>query len=218
MTPTLSVEVDPATTQRLVDQIHEAQARLNMEIRPAMAWAGALAAQSLGAQTIVSPKKRKVIDLPIQRVTKGGKADRRYSPFGVEVWIKGEKKIRPIYRFGTHGVWRYQTKAQAAQNWKTKIGRSGLAKQSWKWNRGAIEAAVSGGGSVLAAMRIPKVSEVDWFGEVDAPELRITNNLKYIEFALRGGRGAVDTALGKAANKLEHEIERRAALALTRIA
>jgi len=67
-------------------------------------------------------------------------------------------------------------------------------------------------------MRIPKVSEVDWFGEVDAPELRITNNLKYIEFALRGGRGAVDTALGKAANKLEHEIERRAALALTRIA
>ena len=219
MSVVLDIQVDTADVSRLRAQADRNRAVLGKGMRESIQWAGVMLAKSLAARTKVSAKKREVVDMPIQRVTKAGEVDRRYAPWGFKKWVtsgdyasKGTERgprhlvILPLYRHGRFGIEKFKTKSEASKAPRVRIGRSGLAKKSWGW---AAHNMITGGSGRVYG--IPDVAVIRWEGGYIDPSVRITNRLRYMEKALEGGFSAVQSAIDAAANKMEHEIGRKAA-------
>lgn len=215
----LDIQVDTADVSKLLAQVDRNRAVLGKGMRESIQWAGVMLAKSLAARTKVSAKKREVVDMPIQRVTKAGEADRRYAPWGFKKWAtstdyasKGTERgprhlvILPLYRYNKFGVEKFKTKSEASKAPRVRIGRSGLAKKSWGW---AANHMITGGAGKI--MGVPDVAVIRWEGGYVNPSVRMTNRLRYMEKALDGGFSAVQSAMNAAANKMEHEISRKAA-------
>ena len=83
----LDIQVDTADVSRLLAAADRNRAVLGKGMRESIQWAGVMLAKSLAARTKVSAKKREVVDMPIQRVTKAGEVDRRYAPWGFKKWV-----------------------------------------------------------------------------------------------------------------------------------
>ena len=202
----LDIQVDTADVSRLLAQADRNRAVLGKGMRESIQWAGVMLAKSLAARTKVSAKKREVVDMPIQRVTKSGEVDSRYAKFGVKRWIRGAQVVKPLGGHGKGGYTRYKSISDAKKDRRVRIGRRGLAKKSWGW---AAHNMVTGGSGRVYG--IPDVTVIRWEGGYINPSVRITNRLRYMEKALEGGYSAVQSAINAAANKMEHEIGRKAA-------
>ena len=202
----LDIQVDTADVSRLMAQIDRARGQLGKGMKEAMQWGGIMLAKSLAARTAVSKKNRDVVNMPIQRVTKSGEVDSRYAKFGVKRWIRGAQVVKPLGGHGKGGYTRYKSISEAKKDRRVRIGRRGLAKKSWGW---AAHNMVTGGAA--SVMGVPDVASINWSGGYTNPSVRITNRLRYMEKALEGGFSAVQSALDAAANKMEHEISRKAA-------
>ena len=206
MSVVLDIQVDTADVSRLLAAADRNRAVLGKGMRESIQWAGVMLAKSLAARTMVSAKKREVVDMPIQRIRRDGDVDERYAKFGVKKWVRGTQVVKPLAGYGKGGYTRYTSRSAAAKDRRVIIGRRGLAKKSWAW---AARTMVTGG--VVNAMGVPDVAVIRWEGGYIAPSVRITNRLRYMEKALEGGYSAVQSAINAAANKMEHEISRKAA-------
>lgn len=206
MAVVLAATVDTAQADALFEQIDRNRAVLGKGMRESIQWGGSLLARSLVARTTVSKKRREVVNLPIQRLTRSGEADRRYACFGVKKWIAGAQVVKPLGGHGKGGYTRYKSISEAKKDRRVRIGRRGLAKKSW-----AIMANRMATGGTEAIMGVKDASSVNWSGGYVNPSVRMTNRLRYMEKALEGGYSAVQSALDAAANKMEHEIGRKAA-------
>ena len=219
------------------EAIRRAQDVLGKTPKNAISWAGALVCRSLVARTIQSPKLRKIVPNPAFK-GKGGaarKRDMRRARFGVMKYRpqSDEQYFLPIYRGGEYGakikyISRDKVLLKVGSNWvpydagreewqakgimdhpKRKIGRSGLAKKSWSW---AQRSTRKGGTATI--MGAPQAVEIKWNNSKDAPRLKITNNLRYIIHALRGGKSAVNEALLAASSAMKKRIEQELAKAI----
>ena len=202
----LDIQVDTADVSKLLAQADRNRAVLGKSCRESLQWGGILLCQSLAARTIVSEKKHIVVETPRMRITKDGLVDARYAKYAAIKWRKGSQYLRPIAGYGKGGYTRYKSKSEAAKDKKVIIGRRGLAKKSWGW---AAHNMITGGSGKV--MGVPDVAVIRWEGGYIDPSVRITNRLRYMEKALEGGYSAVQSALDAAANKMEHEIGRKAA-------
>lgn len=203
MPASVSVKVDTASVDKLMAQIDRARGQLGKGMKEAMQWGGVFLAKSLAARTAVSAKRRDVVELPIQRVTKAGEADKRYARFGVKKWVRGVEVVRPLVR-PSRGAKPYATISEAKKDRRTIIGRRGLGKKSW-----SVTASRMITGGTVAVMGVLDAASVEWSGGYVNPSVRLTNRLRYMEHALDGGFSAVQSALDAAANKMEHEITRK---------
>lgn len=202
----LEIQVDTADVSRLLAAADRNRAVLGKGMRESIQWAGVMLAKSLAARTVVSQKRREVVNIPIQRITRAGEADKRYAKYAMKKWSRGVQEIVPIAGFGSGGYTRYNSLSAAKKDRRTTIGRRGLAKKSWGW---AAHNMVTGGAANI--LRVPDVTVIQWDGGYIDPSVRITNRLRYMEKALDGGFSAVQSAVNAAANKMEHEISRKAA-------
>ena len=202
----LDIQVDTADVSRLLAQADRNRAVLGKGMRESIQWAGVMLAKSLAARTKVSAKKREVVDMPIQRIRRDGGVDERYAKYGMKWWKRGIQEIRPLAGYGKGGYTRYTSRSAAAKDRRVVIGRRGLAKKSWGW---AAHNMITGGSGKV--MGVPDVAVIRWEGGYIDPSVRITNRLRYMEKALEGGFSAVQSAIEAAADKMEHEIGRKAA-------
>jgi hypothetical protein len=160
------------------------------------------------------------------------KADMRRARFGVMKYNRdGTQRFVPIYRGGefgaairyaekngvllrlSHGKWQKVeagTDADAfqvpglMQHPKRVIGRRTMAQKVWKWaQRNTIR---GGNGKVFD---VPNVGSVRWAGGDAAPQITITNNLRYGVKAFTGGRQTLESSFGRAAGQLEKVIQKR---------
>jgi hypothetical protein len=141
---------------------------------------------------------------------------------GVEVFV-------PIYRTGEYGRIRFKDKKTLEIKYinsatgkvykadtfdqtpelsiktdkRRKIGRSGLAKQSWTR---LMQRMATGG--ITNAMGVPYLGTVQWRG---SSEVAIMNRLKYIRKALQGGESAVSQAALSASRYLSTRIDQQLA-------
>lgn len=201
MSGEFSFEFPQAESERMFAEMQRAQRTLGISMRGSVAWAGSLLAQSLGARTKLSEKKRVMVDNP------NPSSDRRRAPFGTMVWRNGEQVFKPVWRTGKAGSHYYASKEEAKNDRRLIIGRRGLAKKSWTWMKNTNRNASA---TIMGARN---VSSTDWSGGVDNPTLTITNELRYMQHALIGGSGALSGAITAATNRLHHEINRKAAKA-----
>jgi len=217
------------------ESIKRAQQALGKSPKNAISWAGALVCRSLVARTKQSAKLRRIVSNPAFK-GKGGadrKRDMRRARFGVMKYKQGVETFVPIYRGGEFGakikyISRDKVLLKVGRNWvpydagreewqaqglqdhpKRKIGRSGLAKKSWGW---ASKSTRKGGTATI--MGAPQAIEIKWNNSKEQPRLRITNNLRYIIKALKGGKSAVNEALLAASSAMKKRIEKELAKAI----
>jgi len=220
----VSIEINKADISRLFAQMQRAQKELGKGLKESVKWGGILMMQSLAAQTKVSKELRPIVKNPDKRY----KTDARRAPFGVMRWDKsGKKGFRPIFRTGEFGRVRFvdkntfevkyintltgkvhraerfdQTPDLSIKSDKRRIiGKRGLAKKTWQW------AAKRMAGGTANIMRVPNIADIKWSGGVDNPTVKITNRINYMGDALKGGIGAINTALGNAARKMTNRID-----------
>jgi len=87
---------------------------------------------------------------------------------------------------------------------RRKIGRRGLAKQSWKW----LGRKVTRGGSIRA-MDVNQAGRITLRKSLGVFSLRIQNDLRYINEAVQGGRQQVSSSVARAASGLETQITKQ---------
>jgi hypothetical protein len=201
--------------------------RLNKSTAETLKWGAALVCKSIGARTKQSPKLRRVVPNPNKRAWRDG----RMAKFGVYKYKQGKKVFDPIYRGGEFGMIYYKAKNSATilhrdpatgklvkttheagtgefqvpgveQSKKRIIGRRGLAKKAWKW----IERNMDGGSGSVGDAR--DIASVRW-GAIVGAEVTITNKLRYISMALKGGAMAVETAMARAARGMSEAMDRK---------
>jgi hypothetical protein len=95
----------------------------------------------------------------------------------------------------------FQRKDVAMENHpKTKIGRSGLAKNVWRWCMGHTRVGGSG-----AVMGMPYLAIVRWTG-ADRSTLEMTSRLRYAMDALKNGGAEINQIMMKASDSMSYRI------------
>jgi hypothetical protein len=224
----IDVSVSSTDLRGLMAAMERGRRELGKTLRGSIAWAGAKVAKSLSAGTRQSPKLRKVIRNPHPDARRDG----RRAKFGVEKYDRnGVKYFAPIGRTGEFGKIRFvakrtgeylsrdrvtgkvarvrfETSADTVpgimQSRKRVIGRSGLAKKSWKLARSRMNTGGTG-----RVMDVEAPVRVSWRGRDDYAVLRIENDLRYATKALRGGEAGVGLAIEAAARGMMGLIDRR---------
>jgi hypothetical protein len=215
----ISIEFPEADRQAMFRQMDRAQQEFGKSAKDAIKWGGVYVARSLGASTIQAPKLRKIVKNPHPDAGR----DKRRALVGVMKFNRtGAQYFQPIYRTGEFGNTRFEkngdvtvfspgqrqtfTREQYASlsleapSVKTSkrriIGRRGLAKKAWKW----IERNMDGGSGSVGDAR--DIASVRW-GAIVGAEVRITNKLRYISKAIKGGYMGVSSAMARAARGME---------------
>jgi hypothetical protein len=234
MSEAFSIEFKGEQVAKLFAQMRRAEKELGKDLKQSVQWGGILLAKSLVAATKVSAKLRPIIKRPRwDKNYSRAKNDSRFAPFGVKRWDKdGKKYFKPIYRTGEFGKIRFFDKKTASWydrsggsgKWRKLqsgydvanpeilvpgiksdkrriIGRRALAKKTWQW--AARYMSSSGSTSI---MNVPDIASIQWGGERDNPSVTITNRIRYMDKAMKGGMGAVNSAMGKAARSMAWKI------------
>jgi len=222
----MTIEFPEADRQAMFRNMDRAQREFGKSAKEAIKWGGVYVARSLGASTIQAPKLRKIVKNPHPDAGR----DKRRAIVGVNRWDRtGKQYFQPIYRTGEYGKTRFEKdgsitvfdtpgrpynlsreqfasmnlqmpSVQASK--KRIIGRRGLGKKAWKW----IERNMDGGtGSVGDAA---SVASVRW-GLIVGAEVTITNKLRYITKALKGGYMGVASAMARASRGMEEAMNRK---------
>ena len=211
-------------------EMDRARKVLGMSLNASVAYAGRLVAQSCGASTKVSKKKREIVKNPLKALTRS--KDKRRADYGVYKYrANGTRKFVPIYRTGEHGTYRFVGKRKreltvhgsfynkpemniyaaksVTDHRKRIIGRSGLAKKTW-----SVAVRFMNRGGTIRPMGIwNEAARITVSRKQDEPKIHIHNKLRYATDALKGGENRIETALGRAYRKMHSEINRKAAKA-----
>jgi hypothetical protein len=163
-----------------------------------------------------------------------GKTDARRAPFGVfKFRPSGERYFKPIYRTGEYGKIRFFDKksfswfqrSKGSNRWESlpsgpdvanpeavapgimsdkrrTIGRRGLAKKVWQW----AGTRMANGGTA-SFFNVPDVASIKVSGGESNPTIRISDNLRYAESALKPG--AISSVMEKAARNMAFNIEKQ---------
>lgn len=166
------------------------QRETGKDMQDAVRWMSYYVLASVSASTSQAPKKRKVYANP------GTKAwPQRDFPWYVDVWKRG--KVSEFYIPRDEGR---DAKIRT-------IKRRGLAKSSWLWASADLGKRVKTPQPRMAgvASGVFKQSALD-------PKAIITNRLEYLMKALKGsGPQAINSAMTRAANRAEANLEKRLA-------
>jgi len=194
----VSIVFPKRDTRALFAQMDRAQKELGKGLGQTIRFAAWSVARSLGVGTDVAPKYR-----PYKVVAEGrGVAKRRGGKkYEVTSLKKGHKKTFNV---------RAESVSELKKKGQVKIGNAGLAKASWMWG---IKKLGSGSGVSMKGIasrvkqRGSQNMDVTQRLRGDDPMIKIVNSLPYAGDALRGGMGAVNTAMGKAARSMEKIID-----------
>ena len=223
----LTFEFPAADARKLQAEIMRKHDKLGTSLKGSVKWGAIKVAASLGAATKQSKKLRPIVKNPSKKAL----TDARMAPYGVMKYYKGKKVFSPIRGTGEFGKIRFLNKKTnrmmvrdrttgevsyelftagkgefdmpgLMQSKKRIIGRSGLAKKSWT----KVSRAIGFGGAV----RVGRVRAADtaWSGGKVNPTVTITNHLRYIIPAMRGGKQTVESALRRAADGMETQIKK----------
>lgn len=162
----------------------------------------------------------------------GKARDNRRAMYGVNKYDRsGVEYFVPIYRTGEFGKIRFTSKKTAEwlvwnkitgevhkQQWETGtgefqiagimqskkriIGRSGLAKQAWKWAQSNTR---KGGSATIDGAK--NAMQIKWSGKRFNPTLTLENNLRYAIDALKTGEAGVENVMSKAGDALANRID-----------
>jgi hypothetical protein len=170
---------------RFFKAMQRAQTDLKRSQESALKWAARTLVGSLAAATAVAKKKR-----PVRKIRK--------RTFSVESWKHGYR-----HTFERHG----SNVAEVRQLPEIRISHSGFAKVVWRY----MGATFGGSNSASARARAfaARYGSVQIRFGGDNPTIILENRSGYAVDALKGGEGAVASAIGKAATRLEKSIERR---------
>ena len=203
------IEFPQADVDAMFAQMRRAQKELGKSSKESLKWAGSLLITSLAASTKSTPKskKRELIDNPHPMA----QTDHRRAKIGVMKWLKNKQVFVPIYRVGEYGggrIWgedRIMSKSdsRAIMHKKREIPRKGFAKRSWYMLR-----KVFGRGGEIYIDGVPRIGSIRWTGGETDPTVKILNKVKYMDKALKGGKSAIDTAMGRASQNLLGRINR----------
>jgi len=223
------IKIDSESARRLDAHMKTMRDQLGMTTEKALARMATYVAGAAAASCRVSPKKRRVVSNPDARAKTDGRLAKygvmRFDQHGNEEFV-------PIYRTGEFGKIRFLNKKTGEyitidpitgqrvkmmvslgnnpemetpgimQSPKRKIGRSGLARDSWRWmSRRTLK---GGRGQVRD---VPAAAEVHWSVSRNVIAITLRNNLRYMDKALRNGRQTIDTIGQRAADKLRNAIE-----------
>lgn len=187
-----SIEFPQADTMRLFGEIHRASQVLGKSLGASLKMAAAYVARSIGASTRLADKYRQFNPVIGSKTTRGRQEYVAIRPY----YAQRERRF-----FAWNDI-------DAKKSRAVKIGRRGLAKMSWRVlasNTGPVEGDY--GNMNIARRNVQRTLNLGG----DDPWIKLTNKIYYAEKALQGGPQAVETAVGRAANSMHHEIGRRAA-------
>jgi len=194
----VSIEFPRRDVRALFAQLDRAQKELGKNVGQAIRFAAWSVARSLGVLTDVAPKYR-----PYKVVQEGrGVAKRRGGKkYEITSYKKGHKNTFNV---------RAESVSQLKKMGQVRIGNAGLAKSSWMWG---IKKLGSGSGVSMKGItsrvkqRGSQNMDVTQRLRGDNPFIKIVNSLPYAGDALRGGTGAVNSAMGKAVRSMEKIID-----------
>ena len=226
------IEFPQADVDDMFRQMERARKELGKSFKDSLQWGGALLVRSLAASTKAVPKskKRPVIQNPDTR----WKTDRRRAPFGADGFKKGKKHFFPIYRTGEFGKLRFYDKktmswydrSGGSGQWRRiqsgpdvanpkiivpgimtdkrrNIPRKGFAKRAWGW----LGKQMRRGGTIRVD-GVPDLGYVKWTGGTADPTVTIVNRVNYADKALKGGKMAIESAMGRASQAMLGRINR----------
>lgn len=224
MSNDVSIAFDAADVRAFQNAMERNMDVLRKTPKQAATFGAAMLVKSLGASMKVSPKLRPIVADPDKRYKKDG----RFARYGVFKWRpNGQRYFSPIGRTGEYGKIRYRDKKTLQimerdrvtgevtrtvltndeleifglqhlamiNHPKRRIGRSGLAKASWQW----MLRQIGVGAGSIAQLEKPGIVTTEKFEAPDNYTLRMTNRLRYIYKATRGGTMALSTAMSRAA-------------------
>lgn len=199
MSDAVSMEFDQRQVDALFRQIEAAQRLLNYDIGRAVGAAARSLLASLSASTRIAPKQRKITE-----VSEVQPSQRGLHVFDIEGYFGKPRK---------HGVKRVQSHSlETARRRYAMIRNRGLAKLTWKSAASALKLSILdalGASAGDAAKKAPRyVATQSKFSGMESFVL-IRNRLDYIEQAMQNGSRSVDTAMQRAADGMEHSIEKQ---------
>jgi hypothetical protein len=214
----ITLSTDNASVNSIINDIKRLDAAGKKSVHEATKWAGIVVCTSLGPQTKVSPKMRKVVrkaviagSKPVEGVMMyiGGKET--FVPLNSEdarvrfMTAKSGKELVQFLatgKFVTKEFYLTMKKSQLIRQTDRMIIRmNGLARRSWKWLQGRVKRG--GYASDGKGGRNVRVGNVTWFGD----NITIHNKLAYIQDTLVGGAGSVDVALENAAKSFKWKVD-----------
>lgn len=198
---TADIQFPRADVDAMFAQINRAQKELGKSSKESIKWAGAVLVRSLGASTkaVKANAVREIVRNPdgfIQR-------DRRAARFGVNRFTSTGVQFLPIRSVGRGGeLITEATDPRIVNHRKRQIPYKGLAKRSWRF----LANVVPRGGRIHVD-GVPDLGNASWRGGETDPTLTITNKVNYMEKALKGGKSAIELAMGKASRSLAKRID-----------
>lgn len=227
------IEFPQADVNDMFAQMERARKELGKSFKDSLQWGGALLTRSLAASTkqVSRNKLRPVVQNPDAR----WKTDRRRAPFGVMRYTKGKKAFMPVFRTGEFGGRRFYDKKTMSwferhgpqrNQWRKissgpdvanpeiivpgimndkrrNIPRKGFAKRAWGW----LGRQMRRGGTIRVD-GVPDLGYIRWSGGTADPTVTIVNKVKYADKALKGGKMAIETAMGRASQAMLGRINR----------
>jgi len=234
----IAIEFPRRSVDALMAQMQRARRELGKSVRDSVAWAGTYVASSLAASTRIAPKLRPVIENPDKRY-KTDRRRAPFGVMAPQGrGAARAMKFKPIYRTGEYGEIRFFDKKsfswferdRGSYHWeklpsgpdpanpeiwapgimsdkRRVIGRRGLAAKSWRFMGKFAKR-----GGVVKVFDVQRAGEASWSGTQENPALLLRNELNYAGDAFKsGGKQAVSSALSRAADRLSHQIDQRAA-------
>ena len=198
---TADIQFPQADVSAMFAQMRRAQKELGKSSKESLKWAGATLVRSLAASTkeVKKTEKREIVRNPDGFATR----DRRVAKFGVNRFTKTGKVFLPIMYEKRGGLPITEiTDPRLLNHKKREIPHKGLAKKSWRF----LAKVMPRGGRVYVD-GIPNLGGTSWTGGETDPTLTITNRVNYMDKALKGGKMAIENAMGKAARSLSKRIE-----------
>ena len=195
------IQFPQADVDAMFAQMRRAQKELGKSSKESLKWAGATLVRSLAASTkeVGKNEKRDIVRNPDGFATR----DKRVAKFGVNRFTKTGIKFLPIMYDRRGGIPITEIDDPRLLNHKKRdIPYRGLAKKSWRF----LANVMPRGGRIYVD-GVPDLGGTAWTGGETDPTLEITNRVNYMDKALKGGKMAIENAMGKAARSLSKRIE-----------
>ena len=62
-------------------------------------------------------------------------------------------------------------------------------------------------GGMANIMRVPEITSIQWIGGTNNPTVKISNRIRYMAKALKGGFATINTAMENASRKMANRID-----------
>jgi hypothetical protein len=202
----IQIEFNPSDVARIQTTMRRMVMYLHKEMGEAVKAGAWYVARAAGAATKIAPKTRKIVPNPEYR-----------SSYITGFWegsmamkwaVLRYRKDRSTMLKPVKGETREDAKASRA----ARIGRRGLAKDSWSWMLGSMGKPML----ALHTRRMAGISTVSKSIGGDNPSVLLENRLRYaMDAFLVKGRATVSNIMSRAANSMAASMNRKIAKATT---